>query len=558
MVVPVMIPSGKSLGGNEEVGRLKFEECRIEDKEVGGKRYKDIQYYRVMKKESFKSRWMVAGAAAALLLPAGGLNAEPEKKEAAAKDQKAKKTMAAKKSEGKDGPKAVEKQASVTIDGQKIDYTVRTSRLVIKKDDGKARASVFYVAYTRNDVKDLTKRPVLFAFNGGPGSSAVWLHLGALGPRIVPTSPDGTQALQPPLRVKENPSSILDVADLVFIDPVSTGYSRSEDSKEKFHGVDEDIESVGDFIRRWVTDNKRWASPKYLLGESYGAVRAAGLANHLQGRYGMNLNGVVLLSGLMDFRTLRPSDGNDLAYIAYLPAYTATAHHHGKLKGDREALIKRSREFANGDYATALLKGHTLDEATRNKVAEELSQLTALPKDLILRYDLRIYPSRFRKDLLRDKDIVLGRFDARTAWPAQQKAGDYPHYDPSMSVAKGAFSTAMLDYLADGLGWLEERPYEILAHVGWNWGQKNGYVNVAPRLAGAMRDNPHLRVLVQCGHTDLATPAGGILHSVAHMKVPAPQRKNISVVWYDAGHMFLSEPTGLGKNEKGSGEVFEC
>ncbi|MBT8044067.1 MAG: peptidase S10, partial [Verrucomicrobiae bacterium] len=319
----------------------------------------------------------------------------------------------------------------------------------------------------------------------------------------------------------------------------------------KFHGVDEDIQSVGDFIRRWVTDNKRWASPKYLLGESYGAVRAAGLAQHLQSRYGMSLNGVVLLSGLLDFSTLKPGNGNDLPYIAYLPAYTAVAHHHGKIKGDRDALVNKARDFAVGAYATALLKGHNLDEATRNKVAADLAALTGLSEALILRYDLRIDPSRFRKELLREENKVLGRFDARTAWPVQEKAGDFPSYDPSMSVAKGAFSTAMLDYLAHGLGWVEERPYEILAHVGaWNWGKKNGYVTMGPRLSSAMVNNPHLRILVQCGHADLATPAGGILHSVAHMQVPVPQRKNISVAWYDAGHMFYLNQPDLEKMRK--------
>lgn len=456
------------------------------------------------------------------------------------------------KKEQKDTPtKVVQKQASVTIDGEKIDYTATTSRLVLKKDDGNARASVFYVAYTRNDVKDLSKRPVLFAFNGGPGSSAVWLHLGALGPRIVPSSADGTQPVAPPVRVKENPQSILDVADLVFIDPVSTGYSRSENKDEKFHGVDEDISSVGDFVRRWVTENKRWASPKYLLGESYGGVRAAGLAQHLQSRYGMNLNGVVLLSSLMDFRTLSPGEGNDLPYLAYLPAYTATAHHHGKIKGDRDALLIRAHTFAGGDYATALLKGYTLSDDERAKVAAELSALTGLSVDLVLRYDLRIYPSRFRKELLRKEDKVLGRFDARAAWSVADKAGDMPSYDPSFAVAKGAFSTAMLDYLANGLGWMDERPYEIIAHVGpWNWGRKNSFVNTSPRLASAMRDNPHLRVLVQCGHTDLATPAGGVLHSVAHMKVPAPLRTNIKIAWYEAGHMFYLNESDLRKMRK--------
>lgn len=470
----------------------------------------------------------------ATLLAIGLLLAGP----AAAQEKKAepKKTEQA--------PRVVKKQASVTIGGKQIDYTTTTSRLVLKTDDGKPRASIFYVAYTRGGVKDITKRPVLFAFNGGPGSSAVWLHIGALGPRILPTSPDGTKPLAPPVKVGENPHSILDVADLVFIDPVSTGYSRAEGKKENFHGVDEDIKSVGDFIRRWVTENKRWSSPKFLLGESYGGVRAAGLAYELQNAYGMDLNGVVLLSSLLDFRTLRPGAGNDLAYIAYLPGYAAVAHYHGRIKGDRDALVKRANDFAYGAYATALLRGHALEKSERRKVAAELSALTSLPEELILRYDLRIHPSRFRKELLRDENKVLGRFDARTAWPAYDKAGGTPSYDPSFSTAKGAFSTAMLDYLANGLGWLDERPYEILANVGaWNWGRKNSIVNMSPRLGSAMRDNPHLRVLVQCGHTDLATPPGGILHSLNHMRLPEGLRKNISVQWYDAGHMFyLNEP----------------
>ncbi|WP_435893257.1 S10 family peptidase [Oceaniferula spumae] len=441
-------------------------------------------------------------------------------------------------------PKVVSKQASVTIDGQKIEYTATTSRLVLKTDDGKPRASIFHVAYTRNGVKDPSKRPVLFAFNGGPGSSAVWLHIGALGPRILATSPDGTKALAPPVTVGENPQSILDVADLVFIDPVSTGYSRSEDKKENFHGVEQDIRSVGDFIRRWVTENKRWGSPKYLLGESYGGVRAAGLSNELQSRYGMSLNGVVMLSSLVDFRTLNPGDGDDLAYIAFLPTYTAVAHYHGKLKGNRDELVKRADKFAKGEYATALLKGYTITAEERQKIAAELSALTSLPVELILRYDLRIYPSRFRKELLRKENIVLGRFDARTAWPAADKAGDMPRYDPSFSVAKGAFSTAMLEYLGNELGWMEERPYEILANVGgWDWGRKNSIVNMSSYLAAAMRDNPDLRVLIQCGHADMATPAGGILHSFDHLPVAEPLRKNISVRWYEAGHMFyLNEP----------------
>jgi len=497
-----------------------------------------MQNQSILKKTSLFRRPLMAAAAISLGVSLGGMTFAQDAKKPA-------------KAEKKDEEKVVTKQASVTIAGQKIDYTATTSRLVLKTDDGKPRASIFHVAYTRNNVKDFSKRPVLFAFNGGPGSSAVWLHIGALGPRILATSPDGTKPLAPPIVVGENPQSILDVADLVFIDPVSTGYSRSEDKKANFHGVDADIKSVGDFIRRWVTENKRWGSPKYLLGESYGGVRAAGLSSELQSRYGMDLNGVVLLSSLVDFRTLRPSDGNDLSYISYLPAFTAVAHYHGKLKGDRDALVKLANEYANGAYATALLKGYTLSEDERKKVAVELSALTSLPVELILRYDLRIDPSRFRKELLRAENKVLGRFDARAAWAAIDKSRETPSYDPSFAVAKGPFSTAMLDYLANGLGWIDDRPYEIIANVGgWNWGANNSIVNMSSRLGAAMRDNPNLKVLVQCGHTDLATPAGGILHSVNHLQLPKELRENISVQWYEAGHMFYLNQPDLVKMRK--------
>ncbi len=237
------------------------------------------------------------------------------------------------------------------IGGKKISYKVTTGKLQLKKDDGKVSASIFHVSYERTDTKELADRPVMFAFNGGPGSSAVWLHVGVLGPKILKLSGDGTSAPEPPVRMTDNPLSILDVCDLVFIDPVSTGYSRAENDTKPgdFHGLNEDIESVGDFIRRWITEHDRWASPKYLLGESYGGIRAAGLSQHLQSRYGMSLNGVVLLSSLLDFATLQPSEGNDLAYLVFLPSFAGTAHFHGKIKGDRDALIRESTEFAFGE-----------------------------------------------------------------------------------------------------------------------------------------------------------------------------------------------------------------
>lgn len=453
-----------------------------------------------------------------------------------------------KKEKPKSPPKEpVSRDASVTIDGKEIEYTATTSEIALRDAKGEETARVFHVSYTKKGVRDYSKRPVVFAFNGGPGSSAIWLHLGALGPRIIPTSEDGTTALTPPIKAQENPFSILDVADLVFIDPVSTGLSRStdKDKAKDFHGVKEDLDSMADFLRLWVTNNKRWSSPKYILGESYGALRAAGLSDKVQQRYGMQLNGVILLSGLLDYRTLSPSQGNDLAYISFLPSLTATAHFHGKLSGDRDALVKAATEWAEGPYRMALHKGHTLDPKKKQQIAEKLSSFTSLPTEWIVTNHLRISPSKFRKELLRAEGKVLGRFDGRVAWNSMDSSSSYPYYDPSYSVVYGPIATAMLDYLSTGLGWKDERVYEVLTGKvhPWNWDAENSYVNMSQPLSKALMHNPNLRVLVQCGYTDLATPASGILYSINHMLLPADQRAKISTVWYEAGHMFyLNQP----------------
>lgn len=452
-------------------------------------------------------------------------------------------------------PDPVVSNHTVTIDGKEISYKATAAKLILKEENGDHRAAIFHVSYERTKVKGAKNRPVVFAFNGGPGSSAVWLHLGALGPRLVPTTRTGTKTLPPPRRVMENPHSILDVADLVFIDPVSTGYSRAESGSKpsEFHGFHGDVESVSDFIRRWITEHQRWGSPKYLLGESYGGIRAAGVAYHLQSRYGMNLNGVVLLSSLLDFRTLRSGEGDDLIHSVFLPGFTAVAHHHKKLQGDRDKLVAAAKAFAFGEYATALLAGNELPDKRRRAIAKRLSELTSLPATLFLENNLRIAPSRFRKELLRNKNIVVGRFDGRVAWPAFNTSSDYANYDPSYSVVYGAFSTAMLDYLTRDLGWKEDNPYEILTSKvqPWDYGSQNSYVNVTGHLVEAMRENPQLRVLVQAGYTDLATPPAGIEHSLRHMhSLPKQQRQRIEVAYYDAGHMFYLNEPDLAKMRK--------
>ena len=438
--------------------------------------------------------------------------------------------------------------AEVTIAGQNIQYTVKADTLMLKADDGKERASVFHVSYVKKDT-DAKDRPVMFAFNGGPGSSAVWLHLGALGPKLVPTSPDGTETLPPPITLIDNPHSILDVTDLVFIDPVSTGYSRPEgDTKgSEFHSVEGDIKSVGDFIRRWTTENKRWGSPKYLLGESYGGVRAAGLAEELQSSYGMSLNGVVMLSSLLDFRTLRGNQGDYLVNQVYLPVMAAVAHYHGKIERNRDELLSEAQLFANGPYASALFAGATLSNAEIKTLANKLAELTGVSSDLWVETNLRLSPTRFRRELLRDEGKVLGRFDARVAWPAQTKDSDRPTYDPSYSVAYGAFSTAMLAYLTDDLGGNEiHDPYRILTGKvhPWKWNSENRILNLAGRLQSAMTDNPNLRVLIQGGYTDFATPPSGIQYTLNQLvDLPKQSRDRISYAYYEAGHMFyLNEP----------------
>ncbi|GAA5116682.1 peptidase S10 [Luteolibacter yonseiensis] len=470
--------------------------------------------------------------------------AEPEKSNDAKKD---------------DAPaKAAEpttRESSVTIDGKKVPYKVTTGKLQLKADDGKPRASIFHVSYERTDSNDPTTRPVMFAFNGGPGSSAVWLHIGVLGPKIVKLTGDGTQPPSPPVHLTENPLSILDVCDLVFIDPVSTGYSRAEKDVQPgdFHGLDEDIQSVGDFIRRWVSEHERWASPKYLLGESYGGIRAAGLSHHLQNRYGMSLNGVVMLSTLLDFSTLQPAQGNDLAYQVFLPSLVGTAHFHKKITGDRDQLVKDSTAFAFGEYAAALLKGSDLDPATRDAVAAKLEKFTGVGAAIWIQHDLRLDSTSFRSELLRSEGKVVGRFDARVAWDTTDKAASTPEYDPSYSLAYGAFATAMMDYLGRDLGYKEEQPYEILTSKvqPWKWNTSNSVVNLSGRLATAMRDNPKLRVLVMGGYTDLATPPTGVAYSVRHMlNLPENARKNISTTYYDGGHMFYLNPPDLIKCRK--------
>ncbi len=445
---------------------------------------------------------------------------------------------------------------SVLVAGQRVTYTVETGMLPLLKADGAPRASVFYMAYTRLGETNTATRPVTFCFNGGPGSSSVWLHLGGLGPRRVKLNDDGTMP-PPPFGLVDNEYSILHATDLVFIDPVATGYSRpSKDEKaEQFFGQSGDVESVGDFIRLWTTRGQRWRSPKYLCGESYGVFRAAGLAEHLHSRYGMYLNGLILVSGLLDYGTIREARDNDLPSISFLPSFTATAQFHKKLPTDLQSdlpkAIGESRAFARGPYAAALLAGASLPKDERARIVAQLARLTGLTPQVIEDHELRVSTTSFRELLLRDQGLILGRFDSRITGRDADKTSNSPRFDPSYAVTYGPFSAAMNAYLREELKFENDLPYEILSGVGpWNFASPNSYPSSSGQLASAMSQNPYLRVLVLGAWCDLACPVDGIRHSIDHLTLDTALRKNIAYVEYESGHMMYVNLADLKKLQK--------
>lgn len=462
-----------------------------------------------------------------------------------------------------DKSKPVVTQHEIKIGGKNLSYTATAGTLQLTKSGGEPRANVFFTAYTvggKKDAKPADKkhpdaaatRPVTFCFNGGPGSSAVWLHMGAFGPRRVVLPDGGTGTPKPPFQLADNEYTLLESTDLVFIDPVSTGYSRAEKGEDpkQFHGFNEDVESVGDFIRLYVSKNQRWQSPKFIMGESYGGIRAAGLSGHLQERYGMSLNGVIIVSGVLDFQTLDATDTNDLAFICYLPTMSSVAFYHKKLDAslmkDRAETVKAAEEFAQGAYASALLKGASLSKQEKEKVAAEVAKFTSLPADLILRENLRVSPSLYFRKLLEKENLVAGRFDGRVI-------GDPEVGDPSYANVYGAFSSTFNSYVRGELKIENDQPYEILSRAVHPWNYQpftNKYVNVAGTLNEAIKSNPSLRVYVACGHYDLATPGGAIRHSFDHMTLTEEQRKNIQFGFYEGGHMMYTNLPELEKLTK--------
>lgn len=442
----------------------------------------------------------------------------------------------------------------VAIGGRDIEYTATAGTVVLRdREKDKPEASIFYVAYTKDGVDDSGERPIMFSFNGGPGSSSIWLHMGALGPYRVNLDAFG-KAATPPAAFVPNAESLLDRTDLVFIDPVSTGYSRAAPNTKagKFHGVRSDVKSVGEFIRLYVTRNDRWLSPKFVIGESYGATRAGFLSRHLRKRYGMELNGVALISAALDFQTISFHEGNDLPYTLFLPTYTATAWYHDALgdrlqKQDLRAVLERAERFAEGPYARALREGSELSEARRREIAGEFSRLTGLSTTYVTRGDLRVPIQRFAKELLRDRGRTVGRFDSRyTGRDPDLNRGRFA-YDPSYEAIQGAFTSALYGYMHRELDYTSDLPYKVISRDvhPWDYGPyKNRYVNAANALRKAMTRNPHLKVFVAAGYYDLATPYRTADHTLRHMDLPPEVRRNLTGAIYEAGHMmYVHKPS---------------
>ncbi len=447
-------------------------------------------------------------------------------------------------------------QHSIVIDGKTIAYTATAGTLIVRNGKDEPAASIGYVAYTKKDT-DLTTRPVTFSFNGGPGSSSIWLHMGALGPRRVVTVDSGPTP-PPPYEVVDNPWSVIDKTDLVMIDPVGTGLSRAVGKSEDkdFWGVDQDIESVSRFIKEYVSTNGRWRSPKFLLGESYGTTRSGGIAKYLETRENMALNGVILVSVALDIEAIFAWPGNDRPYALILPTFTAVAAVHKALPSppaDLEALLTEVRAFALGEYSAALAKGDRLGEAERKAVAEKLHRYTGLSADYWVRANLRVRESQFCQELLREKREVVGRLDGRFLGRTFDALAVEADYDPQSAAISAAFTAAFLDYLHSDLKFGDGKTYKVMnemAAPAWDWKHNSGWFiaspvpNTALDLGQAMIYDPNLRLLVLNGLYDLATPFFATESMIDHLGLPADLRSNIEMKYYPAGHMmYLHEPS---------------
>ncbi|MFZ0786111.1 MAG: hypothetical protein WA369_14080 [Candidatus Acidiferrales bacterium] len=478
---------------------------------------------------------------------------EPPKEPAAADQSKA--------PEAKAPPDATAKEESsvtehtIQIGGQAIPYKATASTTLLKNAKDEPVALMYSTAYVRSDVKDSSQRPIAFIYNGGPGSASLWLHMGAFGPRRVVT--ENAEPTGPgPYQIVDNSSSLLDKTDMVFIDPVGTGFSHvvGKGDNKDFWGVDGDVHSLAQFIKIYLDRNGRWNSPKFLIGESYGTFRSVALGNYLEDHDGIYINGIVLISSVLDLSTLEFSTGDDRSYMFYLPSYAAAAWYYKTLKNrpdDLDAFLKQARDFAATDYAAALMKGSNITDAEKTTIANRLSDFTGISADYFVKANLRVNLAQFEAELERSRGLVVGRYDARYSGPTTDLIAENASYDPSFSAVSGAFTAAINAYLRQDLKFNPEMTYEVLPSdpsQHWDWkhnaapGGFPGAPSVDDDLVSAFLDNTHLRVQVENGFFDMATPFFATEYTMDHLGLPANLRSRIEFEYYHSGHMiYLNE-----------------
>ena len=445
----------------------------------------------------------------------------------------------------------------IRVNGKSLKYTATTGVMPIRDAKGDTEAHIFFMAYTLDGVTDPSRRPLMFSFNGGPGSASVWLHLGAVGPKRVVMLSSGEMPA-PPFHLVDNEFTWLDQTDLVFIDPVGTGYSRAAkpELSKKFWNLRGDIESVGEFIRMYLTRYERWTSPLFLVGESYGTTRAAGLSGYLIDR-GIAFNGIVLVSSILNFQTASFGKGNDLPYILYLPTYAATAWYHHKLSADLQRdlqkTLKEAEAWAETGYAEALAKGDRLTPAERQATIERLARYTGLDKRFIDNSNLRVPIFSFTKELLRDQKRTVGRLDSRFKGVDESAATAAPEYDPSLAAIRPPYTTTFNQYVRGELGYKTDLEYYILGEgitSPWEWGpssSRQGFPDTSDDLRSAFAKNPYMKLYVASGYFDLATPYFATEYTLTHLGLDPKVRGNIRTGEYEAGHMVYLEAKSLEK-----------
>lgn len=452
-------------------------------------------------------------------------------------------------------PEPVRTQHHFQGAGAQFSYSVTTGMMPIRGEKGEKEADVFFMAYTKDDVADKATRPLMFSFNGGPGSASVWLHLGALGPKRVKMLDDGNLPA-PPYQLVDNPESWLEHTDLVFIDPVGTGFSRPAKPElgKKFWGVKGDIESIGEFIRLYLTRNARWTSPLFLVGESYGTTRAAGLSDHLLD-HGIALNGILLVSSILNFQTASFNRGNDLPYILFLPTYTATAWYHKRLAPELQNsltdTLAEAERWARTEYAAALMQGDALTPEERAEVIAKLSRYTGVEPGYLEECNLRLEIFRFCKELLRSQRRTVGRLDSRIKGLDELASSETPDFDPSMTAIRPPYTALFNDYVRSTLKYETDDEYYILGggiKSPWNWNiDRMGYADTSEALRSAFAKNPYMKLFVASGYYDLATPYFATEYTLAHMGLDPSLRDNIRTAEYEAGHMMYIHTASLTK-----------